>query len=471
MNKDTPKTLAQKLGIFIRPDVVNKVLASVNIETIKKSAENEQALQKIKKEDAPVEPKFTEKPPVKPQVEDEHYKNARREFDEKHEAFLKLRREYEKYASDRYMRAVTTFQAYKKIQEMVELKKSPTEAKNKKFEALKISLLNEGLRRPVFREEIKNGKPTQVLSGQVVVKKYTEVVPNLSALDWSEESLQSTLVRIQLDNKEVMELLETKHELRASELKFGTSVTMATAWFLQVAVGDLMRLALADCKPKKTLKIENFRNEVISSSPYMSLFQNLPVLNAVNAYTNRLNDYNIKLAKLRTNKEFKNFSVSTFVESEQRTKNMKLLTNKQIFHGAKSAEPSEKKEKFWPGLSLGDGNINFCTYLTKVFDKVCLDTKNSSSKISTRVKEMLSLLCEQFLQTMVRRFEISKTQHTINEKGKIQKSITFGNVIFIFGILLVPDDKDDKDVRNSTMRFAKSIKDVIREHKKPKTTN
>jgi len=461
--KTDKKTYAEKLGLLIKPSKIDYYLNNINSEEEKHFNIVVQELEKIKKVGAVPPKKFELLSPVKPKDGGSlvQYTLNKEAYKLEYEKHLEEQRIYDNYSSDAYNTGMCVYQIYVVLNNLKTLL-AEKETPNKKLEieALFTKLRESGLKRPVFREEQRTierdgkieTKTVKVLSGKEIVKKYTDVFPELANISDVEKLLGTIMVH----HKEILGLFEQKQRIKQSQFKFNKSVTFSVGYMLQKSLESILNLALDDTKKQNlcTVKINSLRTDVISRSPFYVFFHGLRSTLAHNSYMERLRFHEEGKLYVTEQKKLKNsklahVSVDTFEESERKSGNMRADT--------------KTKKKYWENLNCEPNSVNFMNYIGIVFDKVKQDRSAFKKyKLNYRVKEYLSNLSAQFLQTMSERFAFHRNLRSITGTNDVkQKSITFDGVINIFGIILVPERCEEvKRVFGEVCVFRQKLKEL-----------
>lgn len=419
----------QKLEIIFKRSKLERFLNSLNSEIISKNISNDAELFKIKKLGAQAPDNFSEKPPQKTK-DNENYIKAKQEFDERRKVHQEQQKVYDNYTSREYLEGQAFYKIYSTLKEIQELqKKTETVAIKKRIDELIKKLSESGIKRPVHKTEVKEGKDVKVLEGQAIVLKFTDICPDVANVSDIDKIIGGFFEK----HKVVIDLFSHKKEIKKCTFKFNKNVTNAVGYTLQKGIESLFSLALDDTRKstRSTVKIESLCSAVVSQSEFYPLFHGLRSLETLNNYVVRLQEYNSQRAVfLTTQKKKKSTSnnvldLISFEDSERKNSHMKVMKK------AVTGQTASKETKFWKDLN-NDDKVNFCGYVENIFEKVKSDKSGFKRyKLSSRAKEYVSNLCVQCLQTISMHFESYR-----NHKNTEIKSITLETTVFLLGVIL-----------------------------------
>lgn len=449
-NKKVSKSVHEQLGIDIN---VSRVAQCFN----KDNKELNEVLEKLNA----IKKRGIEKPvnvliaPKKPQISKEEWKESpiRKEYEEKKKVFDAEVRKYEQFSSDEYVKANLAHKLTKKLKVVIDLlnknNEKPTEARTERIKEI-FKELEGGISKPVFGDKIeKNGRTIRPITGREIRMRFD----SLGELGESPEILKQRLSEITMQFSETNKLFDLKEEISNNTLKFSESVKTTISFVLQELVYDVLSLAIKDCKKtgKVTLSVDNLRNDVVLHSAFSALFYNLPCLKKLQEHIIRKREYEFEKKKHDSEMKSKKKSsmIKTFEECERSNGFMKEVDGKKV----------------WAGLCHEEKDVNFMTYVGRLFDNLKVDLKQHKMKISSRAKELVSCLMYQFLTVLSTRFDIHKEHRSKilaleHKTVKSEKTIKFETVIEIFELILVSNNEKVIDTLKKASLFRQKLKDL-----------
>ncbi len=425
----------RKTEIYINASQISSCLKNKDANNSTLVEVNEQ-LKTLKKKGAQV--------PEKLEKTNEHYS-----------VYLENLKKYEQYSSIEYLRATLGYKLSRKLKKLLEVME---QNKPEKVQEI-FKELRGGLNKPVFEEKEvinKEGKKVlvQKIKSHTIRLHFSELgsIPENITLEELKEKMRAIEVEFAATNK----LFELKREQLLKNIKIPKTVKYFVAYLLQETVSDIVNIALKEAKKADVgLQIDHFSRKNIEKSVCGSLFTNLECVKNLEAYLQRKRDYENEVATAKS-KKVKLSHIKSFNDVEKADGHMKELTEKGV------------RRRFWKGLNVS-GTVNFITQISRIIDENKLNLNIDKEKkkdnevkreigmrISKRVKEFLSLLMQEFLNNLVKRFTIlSEYRKTIdvlkdNQKvSKLKKTITLYDIREIFDLLLCSNEAQTELLNNA----------------------